>query len=133
MDMLQEKQYLFDKISTHLLTQKEKSFNHVDGSDIGGCFYRLSKGDRVLMCAVGCLITDENYNKFLEFKSARTDDVVKAVSKSVGFDVSRHGVFLKNLQNLHDDFDPDDWEVHLHVIAQENNLTLPAIFDEETA
>ena len=53
MSVLQE---LFDKIATHLLTQGARSEN-----SLGKCLYRGEFGRK---CAVGCLISDEEYEQF---------------------------------------------------------------------
>jgi hypothetical protein len=47
---------LFEKVATHLLAQNKRAANE------RGCQYRVEG----LRCAVGCLISDENYSKLIE-------------------------------------------------------------------
>lgn len=68
------RQEVFDKVVNHLLTQNQKSID-----ESSQCMYRGING---LMCAVGCLIPDEFYNKDLELKAADSIMVKEALSKS---------------------------------------------------
>lgn len=51
-----------DKIEQHLIQQKAKSIAIGDKGQTQ-CMYR---GDNGLMCAVGCLVEDKNYNREME-------------------------------------------------------------------
>ena len=55
-------QEIFDQVVDHLLTQGKRSIDKNIGSG-NGCAYRTSSG---LSCAVGCLISDEEYRKSFE-------------------------------------------------------------------
>lgn len=83
-----------ETIRDHLIQQNKPS------EDSGMCAYRSNKG---LKCAVGCLITDENYSSVLEHKPARDKDVRNAVEKSTGMVWSDElSELLMNWQNYHD-------------------------------
>lgn len=65
---------LSETIRDHLIKQKAKS-----QSEFGSCKYRNDAG---MMCAVGCLITDEAYNADLEGKMSNDLLVVEALNRS---------------------------------------------------
>ena len=56
----ENKQYIFDRVATHLMTQSRKS---VDPTSDKLCKYRGPDG---CMCAIGCLMTDEEYKPAFE-------------------------------------------------------------------
>lgn len=61
-------QEIFDTVVNHLANQKRRSmaiFVHGE-EEINTCAYRGKNGD---MCAVGCLIKDEDYDPEMEAKS----------------------------------------------------------------
>jgi hypothetical protein len=104
---------IFEKVKTHLLTQKEWS----RGSR--GCMYRGPNG---LKCAIGALITDECYNTELEGRSADAYEVVEAL-KCSGIEVGPGDThFLCQLQGIHDANSPDRWPGILNDIAKEYDL-----------
>ena len=78
-------QQAFDKMVTHLFTQKEPA---MDDNGYNACFYRMPCGK---MCAVGALIPDKQYDENFERKSI--DDIydnipaLKGVSLSLKYDV----------------------------------------------
>lgn len=74
-----------EKIRDHLTKQRKQSKSVYAGSKVPSCAYR---GDNGLMCAVGCLITDEVYTPDLESQCADTRDVVHALMNSLGFDIT---------------------------------------------
>lgn len=93
-------QQIFDKVVVHLHEQNEQSMN----AESGGCAYR---GDNGLMCAVGCLITDEAFNPKFNILSVRNDEVFKmliASGVSVSYaDEDDTVLLLESLQEIHDD------------------------------
>lgn len=102
-------QELYQKVADHLLSMKEPS--KMDGD----CAYR---GDNGSMCAVGCLIKDEHYNKDLEGSILYKDQAKLAVEKSIGRRLKRKEMAtLQKLQNLHDNF--NNW-------SKEGGLKEPA-------
>lgn len=115
-------QEIFDKVYTHLLTQNAKSQDNFEG--LTSCKYRSAEG---LMCAVGCLITDEAYNKDIEGKNPKTKLVRKTLEKS-GITVDPNTArILADLQTIHDVFEPEYWEEELSIFAQNKNLTVPTL------
>jgi hypothetical protein len=118
-------QEIFDKVTTHLLTQRKQS------KEGKVCLYRGPNGT---MCAVGCLIKDEFYDGGLEQKLSTDIDVHAALEKS-GIEVNEElEKFLRILQQLHDGdpvnidaakyrkFLTIEWAEGLQYIATEYNL-----------
>ena len=120
-------QEIFDKVTTHLLTQGKKS--KVEDSKV--CLYRGSNGT---MCAVGCLIKDEFYHEGLEENLSTAKIIHEALQKS-GIEVTEKvNIFLRDLQKLHDGspsitskneyrtFLPTQWTEGLQYIATNYGL-----------
>ena len=83
-----------EKIRDHLIKQRSKS-----QSEYGSCKYRNDEG---LMCAVGCLITDEAYDEGLEGKMS-DDLLVTAALERSGVQVDETGDKLfRAWQSYHD-------------------------------
>jgi hypothetical protein len=91
-------QEVFDTVVTHLRNQKVKSMN-----DEGECLYRGPNG---LMCAVGCLIPDDQYDPNMENNPIdvllNTDLLQGDLRKTL----TRFKSLLNKLQILHDDEAP---------------------------
>lgn len=105
------RQEIFDKVRTHLLTQNAKAM-----ADYGdSCMYRAPDGRR---CAIGCLIPDEMYNP--DFEGEGIDGLPWALREYLG-GVDNDDI-LQELQNVHDCFNPDDWAGQLDYIATEYGL-----------
>ena len=115
-------QEIFDRVGNHLLTQNAKSW---DRTDISSCRYR---GDFGRTCAVGCLITDDNYSEDLEGFAVNSLIVQKAVFDSLPTIVyGKHGPgvlvdFLIKLQAIHDLSEPSEWREELNDLAEPYNL-----------
>lgn len=105
-------QEVFDFITNHLLTQKEQAV----GPD-GVCRYRIEKGNKVLKCAAGCLISDEEYD--ISFEDCLWETLVwnKNITK-------KHFKLITILQRMHDcfDSDTDNWKKELKKIAENQGL-----------
>ena len=112
-------QNIFDRVVTHLLTQNAKALD-----DAGYCTYRGFDGR---MCAIGCLIPPERYEKFLEGKSATSSVVLTAI----GFDLNVNDYtrrFLEDLQAIHDNaIFVKEWPERLSYVAYNYNLQIPNI------
>jgi len=106
------KQEIFDKVATHLLTQMEKSGHIVTSS----CLYRSPNG---LKCAIGCLIPDELYDP--EFEGKTVIDLPIDLLKTIGIN-DDHVYLLRVLQTVHDCNQPSDWKEELRLIAKINGL-----------
>ena len=110
-------QEIFDQVVDHLLTQGKKSIDKNIGSG-NACAYRTSSG---LSCAVGCLISDEEYSK--SFEKRNVNELRHLLSESYGIQINTHIVdLLKKLQEIHDDFDPSTWEGSLKSLAFDQGL-----------
>lgn len=123
------KQVIFDKVVTHLLTQNSRGGNGEPNS----CRYRGINGSS---CAVGCLIPDELYNADLEGGSVTgtlsssikvRDALFKAgILSSPNSDYDGQ-TLLQELQQCHDTVPVDQWHSALQWIADGHHLTMPSI------
>lgn len=123
-------QTIFDKVAKHLLTQRKRAQSNRGGTG-GACVYRSSDGSK---CAIGCLISDENYDSQIEgivvsdLESSCVSDalLLKNILLKSGINVEDSAVteFLMELQLLHDDFDcdPRSWEESLESLANKWEL-----------
>lgn len=110
------KQEVFDKIATHLLTQKRQAFDE----KTNGCVYRAPNGDK---CAIGCLIPDEFY--FSAFEQLFVEDLATAypsLLSSIGLG-EIPVTFLEDLQCIHDNGRPENWFVCLDAFALREKLS----------
>lgn len=123
------RQEAFNKVYTHLLTQNSKSTN---GG--GTCMYR---GENGCSCAVGCLITDEEYRPWMDGLEAIPEGYnagMKLVNTNAaslngnGLLPARlvpHLDLLCDLQAIHDMRDVLAWKFHLGSYAKHRGLTVP--------
>lgn len=106
------RQEIFDKVASHLLRQNAKS---VVTAGAIGCSYRGIEGRK---CAIGILIDDDEYEPEMEGRS---------VGKLLDFPqcswMWQHQGFLRELQNIHDTFPPEEWEDNLIRFSENHNLT----------
>lgn len=87
------KQQIFDKVATHLLTQRQVSRDGVQ------CIYRADNGFR---CAIGCLIPDDKYKPNMEGQAIKP--LLEQHKDLLGFPIGpRNLKLLKDLQQIHDD------------------------------
>ena len=120
------KQETYDKVASHLLTQRAKSLHSIGKYEsVKGCAYR---GDEGRTCAVGCLIADKYYDPFLEEKNIRSHSVQIALELS-GVDLNLVNLLAK-LQLVHDDCPVEDWETRLRAIADSEGLTFKGVNHE---
>lgn len=100
-------QIVFDIVAKHLLTQ------NIVSQTASTCAYR---GPNDTSCAVGCLISDDEYTDSLEEQVASHVTVMSAVERSLGFTVSED--LLRRLQKIHDCHLVQYWDQELiHVAA----------------
>jgi hypothetical protein len=97
------KQQLFDKVATHLLTQNRKA---TDGKE--ACLYRGPGGT---MCAVGCLMTNAQYEEF-----------GLGHLRALGVEDENQGL-VKRLQTIHDFSYVDRWRDELRELAVDFRLS----------
>lgn len=99
-ELPETEQEVFDIIKSHLLRQKQKSL------DKRTCKYR--HGD--LRCAAGVLIPDECYD--ISFENL----VWAALIGEKDFP-RQHYHLISTLQEIHDQYDPIEWEEQLRAVA----------------
>lgn len=80
-------QEIFDKVIKHLYTQKVQAIRD------GDCAYR---GENGTMCAVGCLLTDEEYDEEMETMAVDSINLPERLE--------RHVELLGCLQTIHDHY-----------------------------
>ena len=118
-------QEIFNKVSAHLLTQGEKSML-IENNGRSICAYRNEKGQS---CAIGCLISNDKYDKEMEKQSVRNfiymehPVFMELLPSDLYIVESRE--FLCDLQNCHDLDDVSYWPERLRKIAINFNLKEP--------
>lgn len=107
------KKEIFEKVRDHLLKQNALSKDEFDGR----CLYRSENG---LKCAIGCLISDEDYRDSFEGKNIRGIHEI-IINKILPSDLDGENgiVFLQKLQNIHDLAPIGAWEKNLNELAEE--------------
>lgn len=98
------KQEIFDKVVSHLRLQGKKS---LIGEGTTGCAYRGHDGT---MCAVGCLISDEQYRPTMEranLASLREKCMLPDHLSNLSLDSFQ---LLAKLQFIHDFYEIGSWE-----------------------
>lgn len=101
-------QQVFDHIATHLLKQKERSVSDET------CAYR---GLNSLMCAAGCLISDDEYKTVMErnpWERLVRDELVPHY----------HQRLIQAFQDLHDNESPEIWPFSIIETAIDYNLEI---------
>ena len=125
-------QEIFDKVCTHLLTQKKRCTVESDYDACGlVCSYRSEDGTK---CAIGALIPDDLYDplmggngvgwilyeypQFAELLDIRiTEGAFAKTEKEL-----RKEKLLKKLQGVHDNIVPPKWLSTLKTVAEEYKL-----------
>ena len=87
---LSGKQEIFDYVIKHLRSQRHQSLDYILGDD-GHCAYR---GTSSRMCAVGCLIADDEYSPGMEGQTVDGIDLPRRFRN--------HKPMLEELQRFHD-------------------------------
>lgn len=101
-------QQVFDHVARHLLTQGEKSGVYDPEIRDYTCMYR---GPHGLMCAAGCLMTDEEYQPAFESKSWDCGLV------EGGRVPAAHAALIADLQTVHDEDAVEMWPGRLRLLA----------------
>lgn len=92
-------QDIFDRVVTHLFTQKKQSKEPARGSTPCCCRYRYKSDDgTVLKCAIGCLIPDSEYKEGFE----GTFSMLTGRWKDYHIFLGRNYLLLDELQATHD-------------------------------
>ena len=117
-------QKVFDKVATHLLTQKLSAQEYGGGN----CYYRYHG----LKCAIGALIPDEVYDSKIEGGSVAQQKVYELIPEELrpvpgdGGDMRCYSA----LQRIHDRMKVGSWPRWLYAYASAFELTIPDILDE---
>jgi hypothetical protein len=124
------KQEIFDIVSTHLLKQNKKSGKANEGLD--AYFVCLYRGPANTTCAVGCLISDKEYQPNMEYKAVHAVEVRDVLFPSMigksSAQVERFSdqydklKLLNKLQGIHDDTPVDQWLKTLNRVAYDFDL-----------
>lgn len=113
---LLSEQTVFDTVAKHLLIQGEQAFD----TQRGQCCYLARDGK---MCAVGCLIGDDEYQTDMEGLDAAALFQVTDAQPA-------HCDLLGALQSIHDSEHPRNWKVNLRDLAVMRGLNPDSTFEE---
>jgi hypothetical protein len=106
-------QEIFDFVANHLLTQNAKAVE-----DSGTCRYRYCH----LKCAVGALISDEDYDCNFEMQSLKI--LARKIEKTIFSDIEESRLaFLMHLQEIHDDYAIEEWSEKLSILGSDYDLS----------
>jgi hypothetical protein len=114
-------QELFDQVAKHLMTQKTRS-NLEDGV----CAYRGNGG---LMCAAGCLISDEEA-ELLNLANETINTLPWSCLISRGIAPDKHRSLISALQAIHDSADENPkeaWADELRALAGRLGLSYKVV------
>lgn len=107
-------QEIFDKVVAHLRQQ-----NTVCRAPDGMCLYRNDQG---LSCAVGCLISDEEYSLSMEENTVVQMLHSEHCPISLRDRLASYIPLLTQLQKIHDNDLPSKWEESFQYLASRYNL-----------
>lgn len=121
-------QEIFDKVVTHLLTQKVQS----EENDLSKYY-----GPNGLKCAVGCLIPPDLYNSVIEgisisleynpfgiLTKSNGEYTLTKILSSIGISENTPSrKLLMRLQIIHDNIFPNEWFAELRKLAVEFGLS----------
>lgn len=110
------KQEIYDKVKTHLLTQNKKSMLITNTAN--KCLYR---GPNSTMCAVGIFIPDDIYSPEMEGSDIRS--VTRNYAELPKDIFNQHNLpLLLDLQAVHDEVEVDFWTYKLAQVAFRHGL-----------
>lgn len=117
-------QEVFDQSAAHLRAQRK--ICRMMG---GKCLYRKQDGDTLLKCAAGALIRDEEYRPWMDAGYDGADTSFPAILRhaecpaSLRERLEPHVQLIKDLQVVHDEYQPSLWEERLRWVAAEHGLS----------
>lgn len=117
-------QQIFDFVVSNLLKQNAKSVMPVVDIDYSpSCSYRGEDGKK---CAAGFLIPDDKYEPRFEHQSVCSTPVIRAIIED--FDRhnknhSRKQEFIRQMQSIHDTYEPEEWPHQFQKLAKKKRLT----------
>ena len=103
-------QEVFDQVTRHLLTQLVPAQNKTES-----CRYKLEQPERVLRCAAGCLIADDEYSRDFEGESWNRLVMRKLVPAA-------HKELIESVQKMHDTYPVSEWPERLRQLAAAYDL-----------
>lgn len=115
------KQALFNRVATHLLTQGQRSIAaNIAFNGDPGCAYR---GEDGLKCAVGVLISDSRYTPKME--NLPVCQLITKFGKRLPKFFTVHYNMLASLQDIHDRSSEEHWRIDLERYAKKHGLEMP--------
>jgi hypothetical protein len=105
-------QEIFDQVVRHLFAQGKRALNILAGG-ITQCAYRSADGCK---CAAGCLIDDSEYRPIME--GGNWHSVIDA-----GLAPEDNSSLIRELQTVHDGYEPFQWFQRLHEAAEKFGLS----------
>ena len=114
-------QQVFDQVKNHLLKQYARSV----GPE--GCAYRACWDGQKLMCAAGCLISDEEYAERGSFIMDGSNNTSWDYHVEKGRVPKEHFDLIKSLQTIHDQDDPSEWSAQLKELAAYHGLVYEGV------
>ena len=119
------KQEIFNIVAAHLMKQ-----GCISVSSLNYCVYRNPEG---LRCAVGCLITDDEYDPAMDDRGIAGETGVRYLIEK-GLLPERlipHADFLVELQCIHDTVPVACWKAELLEAARDHGLEIPSCLKVE--
>lgn len=113
-------QEIFNTVVRHLRKQGAPAQSGFEGT----CMYRAPGG---LKCAAGCLIPDEDYDPKFEGNSVFGPNVNPYFSKRFS---NNQISLIRELQEIHDDRDIQNWEFDFKRLAKRWKLEVPTLDDK---
>lgn len=111
-------QSIFDKVVIHLRKQNAKSLDLITNA----CAFRGENGKK---CAIGCLISDEEYTSDMEsygYLRLLEEAYPKLFVSTLDLNSKK---LIGRLQRIHDLTNVESWEKGFENVVKEFNLTLP--------
>ena len=117
-----DRQEVFNKVATHLLTQKSKAQKLVDDEFRAACYYLMEDGRK---CAVGCLLPDGHPGQKLMGTVSNLLWQYPDLAYLWEVDELNNDVwFLTRLQEIHDSVDVENWHYQLTQFARDQKLEM---------
>lgn len=114
-------QQVFDQVKNHLLKQNVRS------TGIQGCAYRGGWDSQKLMCAAGCLISDEEYAERGSFIMDGSNDTSWENHVRRDRVPKEHFDLIKSLQVIHDSYEVEEWPAQLKELATYHGLVYEGV------
>jgi hypothetical protein len=115
-------QEVFDHIVSHLRDQNEQSV--IEEGSNSGCKYRyVTTTGKILRCAAGCLIADNEYReefdkpKYPYEKGTSWPSIVRRFNLP-----TIHTYLIFDLQKVHDNYEVELWELEFKHVAKSHGL-----------